>query len=236
MLISTLVAIVAVQPTEIVFVRHAETVANATGKYNSRTLNAFSARGQIQVSKLTDLLQTESFDAIAVSPSPRALKTIAPYLQRRGLKAEIWPELLECCHQRGAERSKPASPQVRLGPKIEWHFSLDGIFTLRPDGQRYIDAPTYADGKRQVGLSAKRIKDAWSGSGKRVLIVGHSIHGGMLISQLTGGEKVALANAAPVHLEEVKPGVFKTKPADYSILVRGKGLEPSRLVGTTTSR
>jgi len=209
MLITTLLAIVAVQPTEIVFVRHAETIANATGKYNSRTLNAFSTRGQNQVAKLTNLLSEEQFDAIVVSPSPRALKTIAPYLQRRGLKAEIWPELLECCHQRGSARSKPASPNVRFGPKIEWHSSLDGIFTLRPDGQRYIDAPTYADGKRQVEMTAKRIRTVWSGSGKRVLMVGHSIHGGMLISKLTGGKKYAVENASPLQFIETSNGLFR---------------------------
>lgn len=229
-------ALVPAQTTELIFVRHAETVANATGRYNSTTLNAFSELGKSQVTKLTAQLQQMEFDAVIVSPSPRALKTVAPFLQRSGRKAEIWPELLECCHQDGAERNRPASPQVRFGPKIEWHSSLNGIFNLRPDGQRLIDAPTYNDGLRQVDLAVKRIKQTWSNSGKRVLIVGHSIHGGMLIRKLSGGSKVALENAVPVHLEEKESGVFKIKPADYPVMVRGKGLEPSRLVGTTTSR
>ena len=71
---------------------------------------------------------------------------------------------------------------------------------------------------------------------KRALIVGHSIHGGMLVSKLLGGTRIALENAVPVYLEEKEPGVFRLKPANDPILVRGKGLEPSRLVGTTTSR
>jgi broad specificity phosphatase PhoE len=281
MMVSSVIALLALQPMEVVFVRHAETVANATGKYNSTTLNAFSERGKKQVSKLTASLQEESFDAIVVSPSPRALKTIAPYLQRTGQKAEIWPELLECCHQRGAARTKPASPQVRFGSKIEWHPSLSGLFTLREDGTRYIDAPTYADGKRQVALAMQRVLKTWSESGKKVLIVGHSIHGGMLLSQLTGGRKFHVQNAVPIWLREVRPGVLEKIESSSDLnwfspyadplkftevtsdlaslskkgafqpariksaqsrgpckegLVRGKGLEPSRLVGTTTSR
>ena len=236
MICLALLALIPFQPTELTFVRHGQTVANATGRYNSETLNAFSERGKDQVTKLTSKLQKMEFDAIIVSPSPRALKTVAPFLQRSGKKAEIWPELLECCHQDGAERNLPASPEVKFGPKIEWDSSLNGLFTLRQDGQRYIEAPTYNDGLRQVEMTVKRIKDTWLGSGKRVLIVGHSIHGGMLVSKLLGGTRIALENAVPVYLEEKEPGVFRLKPANDPILVRGKGLEPSRLVGTTTSR
>jgi broad specificity phosphatase PhoE len=198
----------AFQPAEILFVRHGETVANATGRYKTSTLNAFSLKGQNQVSQLTNRLQGSSFDDILVSPSPRALKTVAPYLQRTDQVAEVWPELYECCVQKGAARLKPAAPAIKFGPQIEWPETFDGLFRFRPGGERYILAPTYNDGKRQIKLAWQKILDEFSGSGKRILIVGHSGQGGEMIALLTGGRRVSLANAKPVRMVETRPGLF----------------------------
>jgi broad specificity phosphatase PhoE len=209
MLATAILACVAFQPTEIVYVRHAETMANATGKYNSRTLNAFSSRGEQQVTKATRGLAGQKFDAIVVSPSPRALKTIAPYLRSIGDKAEVWPELYECCHQPKSHRGKPASPKMRFGERISWDRSLDGLFTLRPDNDRLILAPTYLDGMRQIKQCHAKLIAEFGGTGKRVLVVGHSIVGGHLISMLTGGSRVQVENAAPIRLIEVSRGKFE---------------------------
>lgn len=201
----------AFQPAEFVFVRHCETLANATGRYNSTTLNAFSKRGIAQTGKLTATLQKSEFDQILVSPSPRALKTIAPLLQRTDQTAEIWPELLEVCHQKGAERLKPPSPQVRFGDRIEWPTAFESIFMRREGGERYLLAPTYADGKRQIRMTQEMLISRFSGTGRRILIVGHSIHGGMLISMLTGNNPPLLENAKPIRLVESAPGRFAIK-------------------------
>jgi broad specificity phosphatase PhoE len=199
------------QPAEIVFVRHSETVANATGRYNSATLNAFSKRGIAQTGKLTATLQKSEFDQILVSPSPRALKTIAPLLQRTDQRAEVWPELLEVCHQKGSERLKPPSPQIRFGDRIEWPTAFESIFMHREGGERYILAPTYADGKRQIQMTQQMLNSRFSGSGRRILVVGHSIHGGKLIALLTGTTEPRVENAKPIRLIESRPGRFAIK-------------------------
>jgi broad specificity phosphatase PhoE len=210
MLLTTAIALIALQPTEIVYVRHAETQANATGNYNSRTLNAFSSRGERQVSAVTQKLKFEVFDAILVSPSPRALKTVAPYLRATGKTAEIWPELYECCHQPKSQRSKPASVKMQFGPKIEWHASLEGLFHLRPGGERYIIAPTFNDGMRQIKQLRTLLVQRYGGSGKKILVVGHSIVGGHLLAMLTG-KRLPVQNAAPIRIAESKPGLFQVK-------------------------
>jgi broad specificity phosphatase PhoE len=207
MLLTTAIALIALKPTEIVYVRHAETQANATGKYNARTLNAFSIRGEKQVADLTQRLKFEKFDAIIVSPSPRALKTIAPYLRSHGTKAEIWPELYECCHQPKSQRSKPAAAKMQFGQRIEWNSTLDGLFSLRSGGERYILSPTYNDGMRQIKQLRTVLVDKFGGSGKRVLVVGHSIVGGHLLAMLTG-KRLQVQNASPIRLKESSTGVF----------------------------
>lgn len=207
MVLATLVCALTFQPATITFVRHSETVANATGRYNSRTLNAFSEKGINQTSSLTRQLTDASFDQVVVSPSPRALKTIAPWLSRSGSQAVIWPELLECCHQKGAERLKPATPEISFGPKIIWPDPFEGLFRHRPGGERLIDSPTYQDGIRQIQLARDRIVKDFSGTGRHILVVGHSIQGGKMIALLTG-KQIKLLNAKPVRLVEVTPGKF----------------------------
>jgi broad specificity phosphatase PhoE len=198
----------AFQPAEIVFVRHGETVANATGRYKTSTLNAFSQKGLNQVARLTAKLQGNSFDDILVSPSPRALKTVAPYLQRTDQVAEVWPELYECCVQKGAAKQKPAAPSMQFGSEIAWPETFDGLFRFRPGANRYILAPTFNDGRRQIKLAWQMLLEEFSGTGKRILIVGHSGQGGEMISMLTGGRRISLANAKPVRLIETRPGLF----------------------------
>jgi broad specificity phosphatase PhoE len=205
--LATLLYALTFQPARITFVRHSETVANATGRYNSRTLNAFSERGITQTTKLTKQLAGASFDQVLVSPSPRALKTIAPWLARTQSQAEVWPELLECCHQRGVARQTPPAPTVRFADNITWPDAFEGLFKHRPGGERLIAAPTYQDGIRQIHLAHSRLLRSFSGTGKHVLVVGHSIQGGKMIALLTG-KQIQLQNAKPVNLVETKPGHF----------------------------
>jgi broad specificity phosphatase PhoE len=174
------------RPMELDFVRHGETVANATGKYNSRTIDAFSAKGEKEVAALTKELDRMRFDAIVVSPSPRALKTIAPYLRAHRLRAEVWPELYECCDANTKKIKGVTSPQVRYGAKVKLPAELAPYFTLAPGNDRFILAPSYDDGLRQIGLAAAHLKRVFGGTGKRVLVVGHSLHGGRMIELLEG--------------------------------------------------
>jgi broad specificity phosphatase PhoE len=211
MILATLVCLNLFKPSTITFVRHAETVANATGSYNSRTINAFSARGIQQTGKLTKQLNEALYDHILVSPSPRALKTLAPFLSQTGQVAEVWPELYECCHQPPSWKNLSSPLQVRFGSKIKWPEPFDGLFAHRPGGERYIHATTYAQGLNQIKLAYKMILREFSGSGKHVLIVGHSIQGGKMIALLTKAKVIPVENAKPIRLIEKEPGIFTVR-------------------------
>ena len=184
------------RPTELTFVRHGETVANATGHYNSKTLNAFSDKGASEVQALTQrLLAVPRFDRILVSPSPRVLRTIAPFLRASHQRATIWPLLYECCTGR---RPKGAAPTAfTFGAKIEIPKDLLDLFVLEPAHNRLPVSSTYNAGLAQVDASIAEFKQEFEGG--RVLLVGHSGHGGHFLHALTGKWK-KLDNAVPVSL------------------------------------
>ncbi|MBS1713707.1 MAG: histidine phosphatase family protein, partial [Armatimonadetes bacterium] len=163
----TALALAVAAPCRLTFVRHGETVANATGKYNSRTIDTFSAKGAKQVRTLTAALQKlPKFDLILVSPSPRALRTVAPYLQATGQKATVWPLLYECCT--GRPSGKPAS-RFDWGGKIVLPKDIAGLFRLAP-GAKYPSSPTWEAGLAQVEASVRQFKSDYARG--RVLIVG----------------------------------------------------------------
>ena len=171
------------QSTQITFVRHAETVANATGKYNGQTLNSFSAKGESQISDLTArLTQLPKFDRIFVSPSPRAMRTIAPYLAATHQRAEIWPYLYECCTGRRPKGAHATS--FGWGPKITLPAAMSALFALRPGEDRLPNAPDYNSGLAQVQAGLKAFRAMRLGG--RLLMVGHSGQGGQMIFGLTG--------------------------------------------------
>jgi broad specificity phosphatase PhoE len=179
--------VLAARSIEVVFVRHGETVANATGHYNSRTIDTFSAKGEKEVADLTRQLNSMRFDAIVVSPSPRALRTIAPYLRAHpGVRAEVWPELYECCDANTKKIKGLTSSQARYGGVVKLPADIASFFTLAPSNNRFIQAPSYEDGLRQIRLAVDHLRRSFGGTGKTVLVVGHSLHGGRMIELLEG--------------------------------------------------
>lgn len=192
------VALGAVAQTPITYVRHAETIANATGKYSNATLNTLTEKGNQQVELLAKTLPRR-FAGIYVSPAGRCLRTIAPYLKATGQKATIWPELLECCHQRGAERNKPAGP-LQYGPKITVPQELKPYFIIEPGHEREIASPTYKAGLRQIDMAAARIRKL--PANESFLLVSHSIAGARLFEALTGQpNRTKIDNARPITIE-----------------------------------
>jgi len=184
--------------TDLTFLRHGETVANATGKYNARTLNEFSAKGQLGVDAANrQLLSEPRYLQIYVSPSPRALKTIAPYLRATHKRAVIWPLLYECCT---GHRPKDAHPtKFGWGPKITLPADLAPLFVIEPGHDRFPVASDYNAGLAQVAASLAEFRAKCSG--QRVLLVGHSGQGGHLLHDLTGvWRKVDNAKEIHVHL------------------------------------
>jgi broad specificity phosphatase PhoE len=172
-----------VRPTDLTFVRHGETVANATGHYNARTLNEFSSKGAAGVAAVTkQLLSQPRFDVILVSPSPRALKTIAPYLRATHSRAIIWPLAYECCT---GKKPKDAHPtEFKWGSALSIPNDIANLFIVEKGAGRLPSSPDYNSGLAQVDASLGEFKARFLG--KRVLIVGHSGHGGQFLHSLTG--------------------------------------------------
>ena len=172
------------RPTDLVFVRHAETQANATGIYNARTLNAFSKKGTAQVQDLTELLIVgQPFDRILVSPSPRAMRTILPYLKATKQVATVWPLLYECCTSKRPANAHAVSFKWTFG-KLQIPADCKGYFRLLPTEESLPAVATYNEGLGQVVASVKEFKVKFAG--ERILLVGHSGHGGQFLHALTG--------------------------------------------------
>jgi len=182
--------------TDFTFVRHGETIANATGKYNSQTLDTFSKKGQKQVKRLTqDLMNETPYDIILVSPSPRALFTIAPYLRAKGKKAIVWPLLYECCTMKRPDGAHATA--FGFGVKIAVPGPIAAQFTVQPSENRYPMPSDYNEGLAQVNASVAEFRKKYAG--KRVLLVGHSGHGGQFIKALAG-KTMRVDNASPIKL------------------------------------
>ncbi|MDR3691569.1 MAG: histidine phosphatase family protein [Fimbriimonas sp.] len=196
MVLAVAFVVALVGPTDLVFVRHGETVANATGHYNTKTLNAFSEKGQREVDDLTVKLKAEApFDRILVSPSPRALYTIAPYLRATHRRATVWPLLYECCTGRRPKDAKPT--RFTYGGKVKLPSDVVGLFDLMPGEDRYPVSPDYRSGMAQVQASIDEFNRRFASG--RVLLVGHSGHGGHFLHALTGKWR-KVDNATPIRV------------------------------------
>ncbi len=196
MLAPVLFAALLARPTDLVFVRHGETVANATGRYTARTIDTFSTRGSAGVADLTRrLLAGPGFDRILVSPSPRALRTVAPYLRATRQRAVVWPLLYECCTQRRPAHAAPT--QFSYGTRIRIPLDLTALFIVEPGHDRYPDSPDYDSGLAQVAAAVADFNARFEGG--RILVVGHSGQGGQFLHSLTG-KWIRLANTREVRL------------------------------------
>jgi broad specificity phosphatase PhoE len=193
-----LVAFLSIALGQSVFVRHGETVANVTGKYSDSTLNVLTAKGQSQADALVKKLPAR-FDAIYVSPAGRCIRTIGPYLKATNQRATIWPELLECCQQRGEARKIPAGP-LEYGPKITIPSEWKAYFVIEPGHDRLINSPNYQAGLRQIRMAADRIRGLRPG--QKSLFVSHSIAGARLFEALTGQpNRIKVDNASPILID-----------------------------------
>jgi broad specificity phosphatase PhoE len=201
------------KPLRLYYVRHAETVANATRVYNSENINAFSDKGKAQIGELTRaLLALPRFDVIGVSPIPRTIRSIEPYLRETKQVAEAWPALVECCSDKERRRTEPAT-SLPLGKPVTFPPDVAPLFdTSRPENARFFNAETMAQGILQLKQLEKQVRTRFGGTGQRVLLVGHSILGSMLVASLEGkGIRIdrRLENAKINVLEEQKDGSFK---------------------------
>lgn len=189
---------------DIYFVRHAETMANASGVNTSGNSNMFSEKGNEQIGALTRELKPMRFDVILVSPAERAMNTILPYLKESGQKGIVWPELTECCWQKnrdnGAAGRLVTSAALRLNNEQQAYFAFrDADSTLSYANN------SYADGVAQVRHAEELLKQRYYGSDKTILIVAHYHSGQVLMADLLGTtrDKVPnLENGKLAHLHQ----------------------------------
>lgn len=195
---------------DIYVVRHAQTVANASGVKDKLSDSMFSEEGQAQVKALTHELLNYRFDAVLVSPTDRTLNTIQPYLQQNKMVGIVWPEITECCWQRDRREGETgqllSSGTIQLAPEIAPQFSLrDGASTLKYANR------SYADGVAQVRQAVNLLKSHHLDSGKTILIVTHYHAGAVLLGELLGVSRdnlPGLENARLTHLRQEKDGRF----------------------------
>lgn len=200
------------QALDLYFVRHAETVANATGRYSENAQNIFSKEGESQIAELTRTLSGQKFDAVCVSPQKRTRSTILPYLKEANITAEIWPELDECCYQ--ANRNVQPTPMAFAKDReIILDEAEKKYFKFRDAGSNYFyKGGNYADGLQRIRKARDLISERFGGSGQSVLIVGHNLSGGRLIEMLMGKDpdgSDSPGNARLWHLQEQPDGKFK---------------------------
>ena len=197
---------------DVYFVRHAETMANYSGHYNTKTEDSFAPSAQKSLPAIVKTLHNVRLDAAICSPQWRTMATALPVLKDHHMKAVLWPELNECCNQIGAARLKPPRKSIlHVGPiKISSNFLP--YFQLDPTDNQWIANGDYQDGLIQVKLLVKKFLAAFQGKAAHVLVVGHGYCGGRFLESLLGLPVVGHlipGNAVLIHLRQQPDGSFK---------------------------
>jgi len=194
--------------TEIYFVRHAETVSNATHQQGIKNNHTLSRLGKKQVKRLTAQLKQLDIDYILVGPQQRALKTILPFLKAQKRTAEIWPSLDECCWQE--KPAKQHAAKLKFGPKIKLNAKMKPYFVF-PNAHYRFYTQSYNEGLTQVQVAVDTLLRRFGNSGKHILVVGDYHSGTRIIELLQGMQPEGwykLNNAKIVRLIETSDSNF----------------------------
>jgi len=215
---------------KIYYLRHAEYGGNVVYLWKDKPKkdwpvyvgrgDMFTPKGKEQIAALTKkLLKNNHFDFVAVSPAWRTRNTIAPYLKKAGLTAEIWPELQEfntLSHQHDSNLPPP-SADLFSGGVLKLSSEDNGLFTLRDDNPKEFkigkdEDQAAADRRAVVDKDLEMIKKRFGGSDKTILVVGHGNSGRIMAEELTHEKKafeVEPPNTAMWMAEEQSDGSFK---------------------------
>lgn len=197
----------------IYYIRHAETVANATGTRDpqSEGHNAFSELGYAQLDSLTTFLIENSIDpdVIIVSPAWRAQETIEPYLLATQKTAEIWVEMNECCGGEPANPPLPFTPTVsRLRAEIEAENT-----SFRNDEDIYFWFPqTYEEGLFMVMTAMDSLLTRYSQTGRTIIIIGHAAHGRIFTGLIRGYDMLTEIPETEIFLRNIGIHHFRQDP------------------------
>lgn len=200
------------EAADLYFIRHAQTMANVTREYTDENQRVFSPRGEEQIRAASEKLAEYDFDVVLVSPAWRTQHTILPYLKVRGMQAEIWPELYECCWDRETEEEEP---ELVPGPRIEVEEDVRRHFRFRDEDSVYmLDVDTPARGDLMVERAVELIRSRFAGTDQSVLIVSHYHTGSRLIPALLDEpppRAVRPANARLSHVHQDDAGRFRLR-------------------------
>ena len=148
---------------------------------------------------------------MVTSPTYRTLHTIARYLEREGVVAEVWPEVEECCYQ--AERNTRSSGVIPPGDPIAMGAEIAGLFRFRDaDSRRWYNAKNYADSEQMAVRAAELLNERFGGSGETVVLVTHFHTGAWIIAHLVGDKearKIALGTAKLSRLGRDPDGSYR---------------------------
>jgi|GEM_PF-2039906 len=207
-----------VSESRLYFVRHGQTFSNVGSKPITGDAHALNELGQQQAEQVVPQLKPYTFDRIAVSTMDRAIATLLPYLRSTGKKAEVWPELAECCYQK--ERELPAIGIQTKHIIVFPDFAKESLFFPTDGGNRVMWSETYQDGLDLVRLAAARVEAVLKTPGQNLLIGGHSLNGGRMIELLTQGKFTET-----VHLENGKLTIIR-RDADGSYTLEMRNSVP----------
>jgi broad specificity phosphatase PhoE len=124
--------------TQIVLVRHGETVWHAENRYAGRTDVALTARGHEQAERLAEWAAAAALDAIWCSSLSRARETAAAAARASGLEPHVDPRLRELDFGRG-EGLTAGEMQQQCPEELE-AFQSDPVAHHLPGGEDPRDA------------------------------------------------------------------------------------------------
>jgi 2,3-bisphosphoglycerate-dependent phosphoglycerate mutase len=153
--------------SEILLLRHGETLWNVEGRIQGHRDSPLSAEGIAQAEALARRLAAERPDVLYTSDLGRARQTMEPIARVTGLAPRIDPGLRERCY--GAFEGR-TWPEIERDFPEQYASHLTGSATVRADGGESM--MEFRD--RAVG-ALERIAEA-SGDGKVVIVA----HGGVL--------------------------------------------------------
>jgi len=158
------------EPVTFYFVRHGESVANATRRFAGRSDSPLTARGREQAEAVARALADMHFDRIVATPLHRSLDTARIIAKRLGLPVEIEPDLIEI-----DVGDKTGAVWDEIAALPEWR---DDGFVAWPNGETL-------DAVLERSLRALR-RLARATPGGTVLVVGHGGVTRILVSHFLG--------------------------------------------------
>ena len=167
------------------FLRHAESVANTKLKDQFARGDQLSPHGRKQAEAVVSTLVQNVYHKIFVSPSVRALQTIAPYLIHTKRIATILPACAEIPSRPKILKnifSRDKRPKAFKIPEVYQDlFAPDPRFTAVP-----MRAESLIDVNERLTLFERYIVGTYGSTATSLLLVSHGRFGRELIQRLLG--------------------------------------------------